>query len=55
MSHAINEKSELCIPFLLERLRLHRDKSGIDTPFFLGFNGVQGAGKTTLVCIDLTI
>jgi hypothetical protein len=43
----IDDKSEHCIPFLLERLKIHREKH--DTPFVLGLNGVQGAGKTTLV------
>ncbi|KAJ5397763.1 hypothetical protein N7509_005876 [Penicillium cosmopolitanum] len=50
----IDDKSQHCIPFLLERLRAHADRhknnTNADTPpFFLGLNGVQGAGKTVLV------
>lgn len=50
----IDDKSQHCIPFLLERLRAHADRHkdtpDADTPpFFLGLNGVQGAGKTVLV------
>lgn len=51
----IDDKSEHCIPFLVERLNIHRKNN--DTPFFLGLNGVQGAGKTTLVssCISQSL
>jgi D-glycerate 3-kinase len=46
----VDDKSEHCIPFLLERLQEHREKHGSEAPpFLLGLNGVQGAGKTTLV------
>ncbi|KAJ6017944.1 hypothetical protein N7451_001323 [Penicillium sp. IBT 35674x] len=47
----IDDKSQHCIPFLLERLRVHsaRYRDGNTPPFFLGLNGVQGAGKTVLV------
>ncbi|KAJ6084399.1 hypothetical protein N7486_011199 [Penicillium sp. IBT 16267x] len=47
----IDDKSQHCIPFLLERLRIHsaRYRDGNTPPFFLGLNGVQGAGKTVLV------
>jgi len=54
MSHVIDDKSEHCIAFLLQRLHIHREKTGSGTPFFLGLNGVQGAGKTTLVRIHLS-
>ncbi|KAK4499105.1 hypothetical protein PRZ48_009617 [Zasmidium cellare] len=53
MPDIIDDKSEHCIPFILERLRLHREqyesRGETTPPFFLGLNGVQGAGKTTLV------
>lgn len=53
MPHIIDDKSEHCVPFIAERLRLHRaeyeEKLERPPPFFLGLNGVQGAGKTTLV------
>lgn len=55
----IDDKSPVCIPFILERLREYRAASGDDggggatvaakRPFFIGLNGVQGVGKTTLV------
>jgi D-glycerate 3-kinase len=41
----IDDKSPHCIPFILSRLRAQNPNS----PFFIGLNGVQGAGKTTLV------
>ncbi|KAF2145245.1 uncharacterized protein K452DRAFT_245013 [Aplosporella prunicola CBS 121167] len=48
-----DDKSEHCIPFILARLDAHRRAprpSGQPAPpFFIGLNGVQGAGKTTLV------
>lgn len=47
-----DDKSQYCIPFVLERLRIHAERQqqhGSDRPFFLGLNGVQGAGKTVLV------
>ena len=53
MPEVVDDKSEHCIPFLLEKLKQHRERyesSGEKAPpFFLGLNGVQGAGKTTLV------
>jgi D-glycerate 3-kinase len=47
-SHIIDDKSPHCIPFILRQLRIHQSQHP-DTPFFIGLNGVQGAGKTTLV------
>jgi len=50
----LDEKSRLCIPFISERLVAHRKRS--DKPFFIGLNGVQGAGKTTLVrCFPFSV
>ncbi|KAJ5338736.1 hypothetical protein N7541_010700 [Penicillium brevicompactum] len=50
MPEIIDDKSQHCIPFLLDRLRLHTDRHrGNTPPFFIGLNGVQGAGKTVLV------
>ncbi|EEQ29754.1 D-glycerate 3-kinase [Microsporum canis CBS 113480] len=53
MSTAIvDDKSEHCIPFLLKLLESHKLKHGDDgnaPPFFVGLNGIQGAGKTVLV------
>ncbi|KAJ5617530.1 hypothetical protein N7537_002644 [Penicillium hordei] len=52
MPGIVDDKSQHCIPFLLDRLRVHieRHRSNPSTPpFFIGLNGVQGAGKTVLV------
>jgi len=53
MPEIIDDKSQHCIPFLLERLQAHaqrhRNRGAETPPFFLGLNGVQGAGKTVLV------
>ncbi|KAJ5128641.1 hypothetical protein N7448_002357 [Penicillium atrosanguineum] len=55
MPEIVDDKSQHCIPFLLERLQAHIERhrkanGSADTPpFFLGLNGVQGAGKTVLV------
>ncbi|KAF3386513.1 putative kinase mug58 [Penicillium rolfsii] len=53
MPEIVDDKSQHCIPFLLERLRIHTERhtnaDGNTPPFFLGLNGVQGAGKTVLV------
>ncbi|KAI0489890.1 putative Uridine/cytidine kinase [Xylaria cf. heliscus] len=43
-----DDKSPICIPFILERLQSHLN-SGSTRPFVIGLNGVQGVGKTTLV------
>ncbi|KAI3341930.1 putative Uridine/cytidine kinase [Ustulina deusta] len=43
-----DDKSPICIPFILERLQSHL-KAGSTRPFIIGLNGVQGVGKTTLV------
>jgi pantothenate kinase-related protein Tda10 len=54
MPEIIDDKSEHCVPFILDRITKHREsyasKGEEPTPFFVGLNGVQGAGKTTLVC-----
>ena len=53
MPEIVDDKSKHCIPFLLERIKLHKEqfesRSEKPPPFFLGLNGVQGAGKSTLV------
>jgi len=49
-SRIVDDKSPICIPFILERLALHRaTHHGDGRPFVIGLNGVQGVGKTTLV------
>ncbi|GES59984.1 uridine/cytidine kinase [Aspergillus terreus] len=53
MPRIVDDKSQYCIPFLLDRLKHHQARHGNNPantpPFFLGLNGVQGAGKTVLV------
>ncbi|EEH04523.1 conserved hypothetical protein [Histoplasma capsulatum G186AR] len=52
MVDILDDKSQLCIHFLLEQLGIHEQKYSADLsppPFFVGLNGVQGAGKTVLV------
>lgn len=53
ITQIIDDKSEHCIPFILERIQASQEqhkRAGEDPPpFFIGLNGVQGAGKTTLV------
>lgn len=49
----VDDKSDHCISFVLERLQMHQQKwkneSSKKPPLFIGVNGTQGAGKTTLV------
>ncbi|CAG8274315.1 unnamed protein product [Penicillium nalgiovense] len=52
MPEIVDDKSQHCIPFLLDRLRVHTERhrgNPSTPPFFIGLNGVQGAGKTVLV------
>ncbi|KAJ5942776.1 hypothetical protein N7516_002944 [Penicillium verrucosum] len=52
MPEILDDKSQHCIPFLLDRLRVHTERhrgNPSTPPFFIGLNGVQGAGKTVLV------
>jgi D-glycerate 3-kinase len=48
MAEIIDDKSPVVIPFILSHLAQHREKQP-NKPFFIGLNGVQGAGKTVLV------
>jgi D-glycerate 3-kinase len=43
-----DDKSPIVLPFVLDHLSAH-EKANTKTPFFIGLNGVQGAGKTVLV------
>lgn len=53
MPEIIDDKSEHCVPFILHHIKQHREhytnRGQTPPPFFIGLNGVQGAGKTTLV------
>ncbi|KAJ9637023.1 hypothetical protein H2204_004946 [Knufia peltigerae] len=50
-----DDKGQYVIPFILGRLAEHQAKHADDSnpppPFFIGLNGVQGAGKSVLVDI----
>lgn len=48
MPEVLDDKSEHCIPFILERLK---EKHSADqlSPLFVSINGAQGSGKSTLV------
>lgn len=54
-TRVVDDKSPVCIPFILSRVHAHREEQNADAgraggrPFFVGLNGVQGVGKTTLV------
>lgn len=49
-SRVVDDKSPICIPFILSQIEAHRTKNPHSTcPFVIGLNGVQGVGKTTLV------
>lgn len=41
----VDDKTPICVPFILEHLKAHH----AHRPFVIGLNGIQGAGKTTLV------
>jgi D-glycerate 3-kinase len=45
MPGIIDDKSEHCVPFIIDRIKEHREafesKGEKPTPFFVGLNGVQ--------------
>jgi D-glycerate 3-kinase len=45
-----DDKAQHVVPFILGRLAIHKAQKSSE-PFFIGLNGVQGAGKTVLVDI----
>lgn len=47
----VDDKTPLCVPFILETLEAYnkQQQQASTRPFIVGINGVQGAGKTTLV------
>jgi D-glycerate 3-kinase len=48
-----DDKTPLVLPFILSHLAPHQ-RTHPDSPFIIGLNGVQGAGKTVLVSSLLT-
>ena len=56
MTKSVDEKLHFCMPFILRHIEVHRQRCAAvekALPFFLGLNGVQGAGKTVLVRHEL--
>jgi D-glycerate 3-kinase len=56
VTEIVDDKSQICIPFILGHLEAHRRQyNNLENapPFFLGLNGIQGAGKTVLVRHEL--
>ncbi len=49
MPEIIDDKSEYCIPFILNHLHVGSTQESRVSPLFIGINGIQGAGKTVLV------
>ncbi|KAK9450523.1 P-loop containing nucleoside triphosphate hydrolase protein [Limtongia smithiae] len=53
MSTFVDDKSPVCIPFILGQYTKHVEEYKLKNldipPFFIGINGLQGVGKTTLV------
>ncbi|KAI9684419.1 MAG: hypothetical protein M1829_002229 [Trizodia sp. TS-e1964] len=52
MEGIVDDKSTHCLPFILEHLSLHQAQHAEapnPPPLFIGINGLQGAGKSTLV------
>jgi D-glycerate 3-kinase len=47
----MSQKLQLCEEFVIQNWHIHVSKhaSAPRPPFFLGINGLQGSGKTTLV------
>lgn len=45
----IDDKTPVCVPFILEHVGSAVTDSSPSRPFIIGLNGIQGAGKTTLV------
>lgn len=49
-----DDKSPICTPFILNRLKLHQQQQSPShnespPPLIIGLNGIQGVGKSTLV------
>jgi len=56
MTAFTDDKISHCEAFILSRLAIHQASLNASHPFFIGLNGVQGAGKTTLVsALDRTL
>ena len=51
MSEVVDDKSDCCIPFILNCMRKKLSSDTHPSPVFIGVNGAQGSGKSTLVSV----
>ena len=49
MSEIVDDKSDFCIPFILDCISKKSSNDIHQSPVFIGVNGAQGSGKSTLV------
>ena len=49
MSGDVDDKSEHCVPFILDYVSKKSSDDAHHSPIFIGVNGAQGSGKSTLV------
>ena len=52
MSVVEDDKSDHCVPFILSHLTKKSFDDTHQSPIFIGVNGAQGSGKTTLVSLN---
>lgn len=52
MSGVVDDKSGHCIPFILDCMSTKSSVDAHHSPLFVGVNGAQGSGKTTLVSLS---
>ena len=51
MFEVVDDKSSHCVPFILNHAREKLSDESQQYPIFIGVNGAQGSGKTTLVSL----
>lgn len=49
MSEVVDDKSDCCILFILDCISKKSSTNTYRSPVFIGVNGAQGSGKSTLV------
>ena len=49
MSEIVDDKSDCCILFILDCISKKSSNNIHQSPVFIGVNGAQGSGKSTLV------
>ena len=52
MSVVEDDKSNHCVPFILSHVTKKSSDDTHQSPLFIGVNGAQGSGKTTLVSLN---